>query len=145
MAKIIKMNSIYNTFNKNIARKQKIMDNQDTILGIIGKLHRDSERRVPEYGDFGLVRTYFKNKDKNSDAKFVELLIKPSILLKERPKERELEVVIKSAGEKQKYSLVLKRGDKKEILDYLNNEELPIKIQEAIDDANYNFSEMSGY
>jgi hypothetical protein len=142
MAKIIKMNNIYNNFNKNIVRKLQTMDNEDTILGVIDKLHRESERRVPEYGDFGLVRTHFKNKDKDSNAKFVELLIKPSILLKERPKERELEVVIKSAGEKQKYSLVLKRGDKKEILDYLHNEELPLKIQDAIEDASSSFSEL---
>lgn len=147
MAKIVSINNNLNSIvrNKTFLRKQNIMDNDDSILGIIGKLRREAERRVSEYGDFGIVRTHFKNKDKSLNVKSVELLIKPSILLKERPKERELEIVVKSVNEKNKYSLVLKRGDKKEVLNYLEDEELPLRVNEAIDDASVNFSEISEY
>lgn len=143
MAKIIYMNNIFNKMERNISRKQVCLENDDLISGIIEKLHRESERRVPEYGNFGIVRTFFKNKDKNLDVRSIELLIKPSILLKERPKERELEIVIKSSNDKNKFSLVLKRGDKKEILDYLKDEELPIRINETIDKASEDFSDIN--
>jgi len=142
MTKIIHMNSNFNNVQKKQTVRQVNLNNNKQISDNLDKLYKESERRVSEYGNFSSVKTRFINKDKSLDVKTVELVIKPSILGNERPKERELEVVVYSKNERSKYSLVLKRGEKGELIKYLKDEELPSVIDNVINEASDAFSEM---
>jgi len=135
--------------NSNISRlqssdsKQEFFNNEEQIRKNIKKLYKESLRRVVEYGAFSKVKVNFVNKDKNLDIKNIELSIKPSILLDERPKERELEISVQSSiNEKNIYKLVLKRGQKEEILKFLQSEDILKKIDKSLKDASEAFLEL---
>ncbi len=106
---------------------------QDEILAKkVQKLYSDTERAVPEYGEFSKLKVRLKNKDENLDVKDVVLTVKPSILLDERPKEREIEISVKSYNELYTYSVVLARGEKDEILKTLQDESFLEKVDDFI-------------
>lgn len=94
---------------------------------------------LPNYGSFQEIKKDYQNSVKKLEISRIELCIKPSILLDERPEERELEIVVNSKDEKNKYSLVLKRGGKKEILDYLKNTSTPAEIEKVLQKASDEF------
>ena len=141
MTRIVSINNI----QKYKPIEKKSMNKDKFIIDIIQYLRNESIRRVPEYGDFSPLKTSFINKNKDLNIKNVELLIKHSILGNERPKERELEIIVKSANEQNKHSFVLKRGEKEEILNYLKSDELPLRIDSFIKESSEKFSEIENY
>lgn len=146
VARIIYMDSRNNYQKISDSKTEQVhLNNKKYINENIEKLYKESERRVAEYGNFQNVKTRFKNKVKELDIKDVEICIKPSILLKERPKERELEISIKSANDKHKYVVVLKRGEKEEILKFLQSKDAVESIESAMQDASDSFSEIELY
>ena len=141
MARIIFMNNV-NRFQPSVPI-QKSNDNLEQIAKSIKKLYKESERRGFAYGDFSKVKVNFLNKNKSLDVKNIELAIKPSILLDERPKERALEILVQSAlNEKDTYKIVLKRGDKEEILKFLQSNEAAVNINEFIQKASEKFNDI---
>ena len=139
MAKIIFMtnNNIYGNNKPN----KHILDN-DThkyIIDNINKLHTDAERRVCEYGNFKEVKLNIKNKTKDLNIKSFDLSVRPSILLKERPKERELAICANSKDGTESYSIVLKRGEKNEILKAMQNDNFISEIEDFLKDAHNEF------
>ena len=141
MTRIVSINNI----QKYKPIEKKSMNKDKFITDIIQYLRNESIRRVPEYGDFSPLKTSSINKNKDLNIKNVELLIKRSILGNERPKERELEIIVKSANEQNKQSFVLKRGEKEEILNYLKSDELPLRIDSFIKESSEKFSEIENY
>ncbi len=96
---------------------------------------------VPEYGDYNAIKVNFKNDNMLLNADDIELSIAPSILLKERPKERELQIKVYSTDRSLSYSVTLFRGEKAEILKELDNDELKDKIKKFISEASDKFNE----
>ena len=145
MIRIITMNN--NGISKKTDSKaiSVSLNNKKCIAESVKKLYDESERKVFEYGNFSDVKVKFSNKVKNLNVKDVELIIKPSILSDERPKERELEIVVRSSNEQQKYMYVLKRGEKNEIREFLQKEDSQQLIEEFIQKASEKFSETELY
>jgi len=146
VARIIHMDNNNNYRKISDSKTEQIhLNNKKYITESLEKLYKESERRIAEYGNFQNVKTSFKNRVKNLDIKDVEICVKPSILLKERPKEREVEISIKSADDKHKYAVVLKRGEKEEILKFLQSKDAMESIESAMQDASDSFSEIELY
>lgn len=133
-------NNMYKIFS--LKNESMSVDNGKEIVRNLQKLYTACERQVSEYGTFTTVKVNFKNKNNNLNVKDIVLSVKPSILLKERPKEREIEITVKSYNELNKYSVVLARGEKDEILKNLKDENIPIRIDEFIQTASEKFAEM---
>ncbi len=136
---IMNKNTLRTIFSKN---EKQISDNASKIADALKKLYTESERAVPEYGDFRAVITNFKNSDKNLGVKDITLSIHPSVLGKERPKERELRISINSLNKGTSYSTVLEFGEKADILKLLQNEKTSQDIQKFIEKASDKFSDL---
>lgn len=114
------------------------LNNCAQTSNVLNQLY-DLSLNLPNYGSFQEVKRDYQNKVNKLDISNIELCVKPSILIDERPDERELEIVVNSKDEEKKYSLVLKRGDKKEILDYLKNTSTPSEIEKVLQKASDEF------
>lgn len=140
---MIKVNNINNNNVNGISMKgAKVLDNAKLIANNLKALLNDAERAVPEYGDFGITKYVFKNTDKNINAGEVILSVKPSFRLKEHPKEREFEILVNSADDRFNYSATFKRGEKNDILGFLQSEGLAPEIEEFMKEASLKFSDM---
>ncbi len=95
---------------------------------------------IQSRGQFQEIKQKYQNKVKKIDIGEIEFSIKPSILIDERPYERELEIAIQSLDKNTKYFMVLKRGENKEILDYLNNPNSPTEVEKILKRASDEFS-----
>lgn len=116
----------------NISIYRKPMSHKEVNFKGYEKLYEMAER-IPEYGTFSTKKITLHNK--NYDVKDIVLSVKPSILLKERPKERELKIAVKSYNRQHEYSIVLARGENDEILKVLQDDSLPLRIDDFIQEA----------
>ncbi len=123
-------------------QEKKLQNNAEQIVEALKKLYTESERAVPEYGDFRVVKTNFKNSDKNLGIKDITISIHPSVLGKERPKERELRIKANSSDNLSNYSVVLEYGSKYDILKLLEDEQTCKNIEEFIQKASDKFSDI---
>ena len=138
MAKIIFMTN--NNFYK-LNKDNNILNNdfQKYLTENVNKFSVDAERRVCEYGNFKETKINIKNKSKDLNLKSFDLCIRPSLLLKERPKERELMICANSKDDLETYSVVLKRGEKDEILKTLQDKNFICDIEDFLKDAHNEF------
>ena len=123
-------------------KEQPETNNTKEISELLKKLSNDAERYVPEYGEFGVVKKEFSNKEKDLDISEVVFSVKPSVLLDERPKEREFEIVVMSKNRLNKYSTVLLRGEKADILQRLAEDSTVLKVEEFLQEANKKFENL---
>ena len=139
----IKLFSILrNSKNTDINSEKK--DKKDNKMQkAINKLIDLTERGgVPDYGNFEQITTEFKNQNPKLNADSVKLSITPSILLDERPKEREIQIKVLSKDGGHSYSVALFRGEKPEILAKLNDDSIKKEITEFIELSSEKFNEL---
>jgi len=125
--KINEKTHIKKSFKNETNKKENYM--QNTIDKLINLVEIGG---VPDYGDFNKIKADFQNDNKKLNAGKVALSIEPSILLKERPKERELRIKVYSKNNSASYSTTLFRGEKAEILNKLEDDNIKDEIQEFI-------------
>ena len=141
------MFSINNSYNntpklQNQMQKVILMNNCSDSKKELQKLCAATQKFVPEYGNFSEISTVYKNKVQNLDIGDIKITVKPSILLSERPDERELEMAVKSKNDLYTYKLVLKRGDLRDIMDYLRNNSTPAQIENVLKQASESFNDV---
>lgn len=138
MAKIIYMDN-RNIYNRNLKGKIDVhINNRPLLVDGAKKLHTEAQRRVCEYGNFTEVKVNIKNKSKDLKIKSFDLFIKPSILLKERPKERELGIKVNSLNN-DSCSIVLYRGEKDDILKKLQDKNFILEVEDFLKEAHNDF------
>ena len=143
MDKISYRNMKDNIFKINTTQKEQLKtNNTKEISEVLKKLSNDAERYIPEYGDFGVVKKEFSNKEKDLDISDIVFSVKPSVLLDERPKEREFEIVVMSKNRLNKYSTVLLRGEKAEVLQGLSEDSTVSKVEKFLQEANEKFENL---
>ncbi len=143
MDKINYRNMKDNIFRIYTTQKEQLnTNNTKEITEVLKKLSDDAERYVSEYGEFGAVKKEFSNKEKNLNISEIAFIVKPSVLLEERPKEREFEIVVMSKNRLNKYSTVLSRGEKADILQKLTEDAFVSKIKEFLQEANEKFENL---
>ena len=138
----------YNLYNKKIDKAESLTFKKepseakgDDMKKAIGQLKHLAELGgVPEYGNYNAISAEFKNDDEKLNASDVVLSVAPSIL-KERPKERELQIKVYSKDRSYSYSVTLFRGEKAEILKELEDENLENKIKKFIVESSDKFNE----
>ena len=139
----------YNLYNKKIDKTESLIFKKETskvkgndMKNAIGQLKHLAELGgVPEYGNYNAISTTFKNDNEKLNASDIILSIEPSILLEQRPKERELRIKVMSKDGVYSYSVTLFRGEKNQIIDELEGEEITEKIRKFIKDSSERFNE----
>lgn len=111
---------------------------QNSIAELINMIELGA---LPEYGKYTPISSSFQNDDKKLNVSNIKLSIDPSLLIEERPKEREINIKVHSNSKAYSYSVTLFRGSAKEILEQLNNAELSEKITAFIQEASSKFNE----
>lgn len=139
----INNNNIINKTTSNIpfeanSKEGKVNLMQKSISELVGMMELGA---VPEYGKYNSISSKYSNEDKKLNVSNVTLLIEPSILLNERPKEREINIKVHSNSGAYSYSITLFRGDNKEVLEHLKSDELPEKIKDFINEASLKLNE----
>ena len=139
----------YNLYNKKINNTESLVfkkeanekKGDDMKKAINQLIHLAELGGVPEYGDYNAIKVDFKNDNERLNASDITLSVAPSILLKERPKERELQIKVDSKDQNYSYSTTLFRGEKAQILDKLKDDKLENEIKEFIALASDRFNE----
>ena len=111
---------------------------QNSIAELINMIELGA---VPEYGRYNSISSKYQNDNEKINASDVLLSIEPSILLEERPKERELNIKVYSKNKARSYSVTLFRGETKDILNRLKNEDLQLEVESFIKEASSKFNE----
>ena len=134
--KMSSTNTIFKSNNEDEEKKADLMQNS------LNKLTEMIEfGTVPEYGKFIPIFSEFQNTNEKLNASNVILSIEPSVLLDERPKERELNVKVYSKNKTSSYTVTLFRGEIKDILKQTKDSEMPEKINSFVEEASSKFNE----
>ena len=136
-------NNIINKTTSNVhfeasSKEERVNSMQNSLNELVEMMELGA---VPEYGNYNSISSKYLNDDKKLNVSEVTLSVEPSILLKERPKERELNIKVHSNSKAYSYSLTLFRGETKDILEQLKGDELPEKINSFILEASSKLNE----
>lgn len=125
------------TFGSNVDEK-KVETMQNSLNELVEMMERGA---VPEYGKCNSIYSRFLNMDEKVNASDIVISVEPSILLDERPTERELNVKVYSKAKSRSYAVTLFRGENKEILEKLKSEEISSLVGFFVQDASSKFNE----
>jgi len=140
----------YDIYNKPInnirlddKNKKDNSQKEDVMQNALNELINMTELgAVPEYGNYTPIKTTFENENKRLNASEAVLSIEPSILLDERPMEREIKIKVFSKDKYHSYSVTLFRGEKSDILEKLKGDDIKKEIQDFIELSCEKFNEL---